>query len=478
MSLLEAAQQKLDDMASNPRGISRASNTSNVWNPLKPLPEVTAASATDFPFDGLGPLLGPAAKSIADDVQAPDALAGGSVLACAALAVQPHANVAMPHGQQSPLSLFVLSSGESGDRKSATDRVAGEPIESYRREQARQHAADLQEFERDRASRPKGEGEAERPLAKSLTIGKATVEGLMAMLKGQSHIGLFTAEGGELLGGHSMREERRTAGLAWFLKAWGGEALDTLTKGDGLCVLVERRVSIHALVQPILLRSLLSDPLAQGQGFLSRCLIAEPRTLAGSRLFKACDPSQSPAVQRYHAAIQRMLSRPAPTVPGDFELQPRRLGMSPEASALWIEFYNEIEVRQADGAELHGARAFSSKTAEHAARIAGVVEMIGNPSAHEIGIDAMAGAIEVATFYLNEHLRLTGVSAEHRRLTQLHALWNWMQERGSRVSRDDVLQRSPNQLRKLKASGLNDLLNELAERNYIRAAGSGWEVRP
>ncbi len=146
--------------------------------------------------------------------------------------------------------------------------------------------------------------------------------------------GVFTGEGGELLGGHSLREDRRSAGLAWFLKAWGAETLDTLTRGDGLSILLGRRVSMHAMVQPVLLRGLLIDPLAQGQGFLARCLVSEPGTLAGTRLFKAGNPAEAPAVKAYHAAMRHLLSMQARVNGhGDgYELQTRPLGPSVPAA--------------------------------------------------------------------------------------------------------------------------------------------------
>lgn len=449
------------------------------WHELEPLPDVAKTAPQPFPFHGLGKLLGDAARSIAQGVQAPDALAGGSVLASAALAAQSHADILMPHGQRAPLSVFVVTGALSGDRKTATDAVASLPAEEHRREQARQHAVELAQFEQDRAERQKGEAEAVKPVARSLTIGKATVEGLHALLRCQSHIGIFTGEGGELLGGHSLREDRRSAGLAWFLKAWGAETLDTLTRGDGLSILLGRRVSMHAMVQPVLLRGLLIDPLAQGQGFLARCLVSEPGTLAGTRLFKAGNPVEAPPVRAYHAALRNLLSRRARVQShGDgCELDTRSLGMSPEAAALWIEFYNQIELEQAAGEELQGARAFASKAAEHAARIAGVIQVVTDPDAIEVPLETMAGAIEVTSFYISEHVRLTGAGTEDRHTALLRTLLAWMQERG-RIAHKDLLQRAPNPVRVLKAEGINPLLLELSARGYIRRNRDSWEVRP
>ena len=447
--------------------------------PLDPLPEQIVSLPQRFPFYGLGELLGSAARSIAEGVQAPDALAGGSVLASAALAAQSHADVVMPHGQRSPLSVFVMTGALSGDRKTATDAVANRPAEDHRREQARLHVHALQAFDKSRAERPRSDQQETPPVAQSLTIGKATVEGLHAMLRGQSHIGLFSGEGGELLGGHSLRQDRRSAGLAWFLKAWGAETLDTLTRGDGLSILLGRRVSLHVMVQPVLLRALLVDPLAQGQGFLARCLVAEPETLAGSRLFKAGDPTEAPAVKTYHAAMRHLLSKPAAVNKhGDgHELEPRPLGMSTDAAALWIEFYDQIERDQSDGGALCAARAFASKGAEHAARIAGIVQIVINPDAAEISLETMSGAIAVASFYIGEHVRLTGAGIEDHRLARLHALRDWLIAHGPVVPNSDVLQLTPRALRDLKVEGLRPLLDELAQRGYIRAAGKSWEVK-
>jgi putative DNA primase/helicase len=449
------------------------------WPELDPLPDAIETTPDAFPFHGLGNLLGDAARAIAEGVQAPDALAGGSVLASAALAAQGHADIQMPHGQRAPLSLFIITGALSGDRKSATDAVANMPAEEYRRQQARQHAIELEQYERDKAERKKGEPEPVCPAARSLTIGKATVEGLHMMLRNQSHIGLFTGEGGELLGGHSLREDRRSAGLAWFLKAWGAETLDTLTRGDGLSILLGRRVSLHAMVQPVLLRGLLVDPLAQGQGFLARCLVSEPGTLAGTRKFKLGDPADAPAVKRFHKAMDELLAKKCPVHQhGDgHELAPRVITFTCDASALWIEFYDEVEAEQANGGQLQGARAFASKAAEHAARIAGIITIVENPDATEVSAEAMSGAILVTSFYISEHIRLTGAGIEDRHNGLLRMLAEWIASRG-RVEHKQLLQQAPNKVRLLQAKGIKPLLDELVKRGYIRVDGKHWENRP
>ncbi|GHC96699.1 hypothetical protein GCM10007320_50890 [Pseudorhodoferax aquiterrae] len=460
--------------------VEAAAQVAGGWPVLDPLIDDQPTMPDAFPFHAMGPVLGDAARAIAHDVQAPDSLAGGSVLAAAGLASSPLANVVMPHGQRSPLSVFVLTGAGSGDRKSAVDAVACHEIEETRKQQARDYSAQLANYEEDMAAR-KGSKEPEpaKPAPKSITTGNATIEGICKLLKFQSSVGVFSAEGGEMLGGHSLRDDKRSSGLAFFLKGWSGESLDSLRGGEGLTVLLGRRMSMHVLVQPVLLRQLLCDPLAQGQGLLARCLIAEPQTLAGHRQYRQVNPHENEAVVVYNARIRHLLETPPTYWPeGDgYELKPRDMHLSMDATRLWIAFYNLIEAQQADGKELDGARPFASKAAEHAARIAGIITLATTPDAKTIDEKAMDGAIQLTGFYLSEHLRLTGSGRQDRQQSELRTLLEWMQKYDRPLlSKKDVLQKSPRSLGR-KAPRLNPLLEELARRGYIREAGKDWEVR-
>ena len=427
--------------------LNAAQPVSGGWPLLDPLPEEEPTSADTFPFRALGPILGAAALAIAQDVQAPDSLAAGSVLAAAGLASSPLASVVLPHGQRSPLSVYVVTGAGSGDRKSAVDAVACHEIEETRKQQARDYSKEMENYDADMAAR-KGSKDAEplKPAPKSITTGNATIEGICKLLKFQSSIGVFSAEGGEMLGGHSMRDDRRSSGLAFYLKGWSGESLDSLRGGEGLTVLLGRRISMHILVQ--LLKELLCDPLAQGQGLLARCLIAEPHSLAGHRPYRQVNPLENPDVVVYNQRIRRLLETPPSHWPeGDgHELKPRDLHLNQEASRLWIAFYNQIEAMQANGNELEGARPFASKAAEHAARIAGIIALVADPSITIIDAEAMDGAIQITGFYLAEHLRLTGVGRQQRQDGNLRELLAWLQREGPQIPKKDVLQKSPRRL--------------------------------
>jgi hypothetical protein len=201
--------------------------------------------------------------------------------------------------------------------------------------------------------------------------------------------------------------------------------------------------------------------------------------LAGTRLFKAANPNEAPAVRTYHSTLRHLLSLPSRFHGyGDgCELDNRQIGMSVEAAALWIEFYNAIEVKQAADSELQGARAFASKAGEHAARVAGVVAVINDPGATRICEATMAGRSTWCPSTWANMSRLTGATLDDKRAASLRTLLAWIQARG-RVPHKDLLQRAPNQVRVLKAAGINPLLDELCERGYMRRRGDSWESRP
>jgi Protein of unknown function (DUF3987) len=100
------------------------------------------APATPFPVEALGKVLGNAAKAIQDRTQAPMAIGAQSVLATAALAVQGHANVLLPTRQKRPLSLYMITIAESGERKTSCDLEATWPIERYEERLREEHDAE------------------------------------------------------------------------------------------------------------------------------------------------------------------------------------------------------------------------------------------------------------------------------------------------------------------------------------------------
>ena len=100
------------------------------------------------------------------------------MLAAASLAVQPLANAMLPHGQRSPLSVFVITGAGSGDRKSAVDAVACQEVEEVRKDQARAHAKEMQKYEAEMGERKPKDPTPTKPAPQSITTANATIEGI------------------------------------------------------------------------------------------------------------------------------------------------------------------------------------------------------------------------------------------------------------------------------------------------------------
>jgi Protein of unknown function (DUF3987) len=200
--------------------------------------------------------------------------------------------------------------------------------------------------------------------------------------------------------------------------------------GDGVTLLNGRRFALHIMVQPEAAQAFLSDSLLRSQGLLSRILIASPPTMAGTRFYKSADEHDSSSIRAYSRVIGRLLEMPWPLADGKRnELLPRVLRISSDAQEVWREFYNRIESRSGPGSELAVVREFAGKAAEHAARIAGVLAIVADPGAQEIGADTMRNAAALVEWYVGESQRLAAAAMTDPRIARAQRLLEWARAR-------------------------------------------------
>jgi hypothetical protein len=419
--------------------------------PIPLIPEL--APAAPYPVGALGTVLGEAAVSIARKVQCPIEIAAQSVLAVASLAAQAHADVLMPFGQTRPLSLFLFSIALSSDRKTSADYEALTPIRERERELGDQYGYDLEQArmcqaawqgERKKIEADKKLGYEERierlkrlgrepdlPLHPILTAPEPTVEGLMKMWpNAPAALGLFSAEGGQLIGGHSMSDDNRLKTAAAYSDLWDGRPVRRVRAGDGVTLLNGRRFALHIMVQPEAAQAFLSDSLLRSQGLLSRILIAAPQTMAGQRFYKSADDNDSNSIRAYSRIIRRLLEMPLPLADGRRnELLPRVLRCSSDAVEVWREFHDHIEGRSGPSSELAAVREFAGKAAEHTARIAGVLAIVADAGAQEISADTMRDATALVEWYVGESQRLAAAAMTDPRIARAQRLLEWTRAR-------------------------------------------------
>lgn len=449
----------------------------------RPLPP-----AEPYPLDALGSILGAATKRIHEVVQAPPELCGQAVLAAASLATQAHANVEMD-GRIEPLSLWCVTIAESGERKSGVYDQALKAHADYQRDLVSMHNDEYKAYKRElmayeTACKQSTKGgktgatkesiyqaisdhgdEPEAPLLPVILMQEPTLEGVHKLMeKGNPSIGLFSDDGAEFLGGHAMNKDNRAKSAAGFSKLWDRGEFSRVRAGDGAGQFYGKRMALHLMIQPVIAESVLNDEVLSGQGFLARCLLAYPASRIGQRQYQAIDLSADPAMMRYWGRMAELLRIPPPLATKTRnQLDPRRLYLDAEARKAWIGLHDAIE--SATPTAYVNVKAWASKGAAQALRIAGVLTLAENPVAASIGADAIVRAGRLVDYYMSEAARLAGVAMIPPDVKNAELLHKWAVDRRKAYFHSrEVINSGPNPLR----------TKDIFDRAVGQLARAGW----
>ncbi len=457
-------------------------------------PEQSAQAA--YPVEALGALLGGAVMATSSLAFVPHSMAAQSILAACALAVQPHFNIKLPTGQERPTTLFLVSVAESGDRKSTSDDEAMSPIREYERELEEIHQREvanaalqqsawdeakkaatqraktrgrdaLEEAYRELGPRPEG------PTEPTIIVRTGSTQGLLKRINfTRPSLGLMSDEGGSWLGGFGMTEDNRLMTISTLSDFWDGKTIQTMTSGEGFMALRGRRLAFHLMIQPILAGRLLGNAEAQGQGFLSRLLVSQPESLAGTRLVVVDAPPNIEAInqlQAYKERLSRVIRATLPVEPGTNILQPRCLTMSRQAQLMWWEFYNSIESRLGADGDLQSVKGFVGKLPEMAARIAAnLLAFERGMSAEELDAETLARGIAIAQFYLSEALRLFGAQTVEQIYVDARLVSQWIKDKWPEnlISVSAISSKGPSFVRN-RSDYIRDIIALLVRHNHL-----------
>jgi len=444
----------------------------------RPIPE-----AEDYPVRALGRVLGAITKDAIDVIKTPISMTAQSFLAGGTIAVQGIANVGL-HGGNIPLCEFFLAIGESGERKSGVDKFAKFPHSEWQKDQLEQFKTDSRLFKNDiegyEKRRKQAVNEGSRfdevpppaPRIPLVFCEDPTFEGLYKLLDtGLPSVGLFSDDGGRMLGGHAMNSENRLKTVASLSKLWDGASIDRVRSGDGAGVLYGRRCSVNLLVQHGVADTFLNDNVSEDQGILSRFLITRPESTKGGRFYNDTNLYESKAFLEYKATVKKLINRwNWDRESGELKL--RTLHLSPEAKQLWIKFHDLVERQQAPDQPYRQISAFASKSAEHAARLAGIVQLIDYPDSKEISGEYMRHGIELADFYLGEALRMKSVASLPEEIINAEKLLDWLKNNGlKQIYSVKVYHEGPASIR-TKAKAL-PVLKLLEDHGYLTPVDPG-----
>ena len=473
-----------------------ASLRTSLPQPLPLLPDLEAAAP--YPLQALGELLGGAVTAIVDAVQVPDALAAQSVLTAAAMAAQAHGN-AQRAGQLIPLALFGLTVAESGDRKSAADKLALRAHQARQRDLLENYKAEAKEYRNQRDAyqkartaildKAKGDPDAvaaelgrlqepSEPPLPFIMAEEPTLEGLQkSLLRGHASQGLFSDEGGQFFGGYASKPENMLKSVAGLSKLWDGAPITRTRAAEGESASRSGcRLSAHLMIQPIVAQEVLGNSVMQGQGFLARFLIAWPQSLAGSRFYRDADPAKDARLYRYWQRMAYLLAL-EPQQDEHGELAPPILNLEPQALAAWIIEHDVIEAALGHGGDLQEIKPTAAKGGENLLRIAGVLAVVESVGSITLPIVERAGVL--MRWYLAEALRLTNPAKTEPHLVLAQRLLDWLCSNGWQSFDARALQREGPRFVRKSATQRDALLAVLTGHHQLLTCdGKQFRINP
>jgi hypothetical protein len=317
----------------------------------------------------------------------------------------------------------------------------------------------------------------------NIMLGNATLQGLFRTFAfgGQSSLSLFSDEGGEFLGGYSMKLENRLSSLAGLSKFWDGDTQTYTLRGTEKKpeTLVARncRLAVHLQGQSVAMQPFLSDRMARGQGTLARFLIHKPISTIGTRVTtveKWRKPSDTEAMQAFSQRLRERIQAAHMFWEDGETIKRFGLCLTDAATAVLVDYYNGLETSLAPGAPLYGLSDLANKNHENAARIAGTLAAFGGRD----GVDEkdMQAGCDIAGYYLSETVRLACLAPKEEGLMDALVIARWLNERGGRESNTNLNNGLPSHLRRKKAR--EKPMQMLEEAGWVRKAGTDWELSP
>lgn len=485
----------------------------NDWLAPEPLTESSLSAA--YPLEVLPDLIQKAVKEVVDVVKCPPALAACSALSTMAVAGQGVANI-QPHKglKPSPLSLFILSIGESGERKTTADKHFSPVLtqwESYQEKELKkalaQYQAELKSWNRQKIGTERSiekatekgdaqsimtltsklvgleQAEPEKVLAPCLVLEDTTAQATAYDLAHTwPSAGILSDEAGVVFGGHSMKSDNIAHNLATLNKLWDGSSQKINRRGEGGSFKVEHcRLSLGLAIQPSVIRAFYeaSGSIARGSGFFARFLLAHPNSTQGTRFLSIEEASaerhgQHTHLNLFYARLHQLLEQSYQNGKGGALDELPTLTLSQEAREVWVQYHNDVEHELRTGGDMQDYKDIASKSADNAARIAGLFHLFnGGDILDDVQADTLQAACRLAGWHLYEARRFFGEIALPEELNNAVMLDQWLVDYCKKHNTDHIgkttaLQRVPNKLRN-KAT-LEDALNTLEQAHRIRRA--------
>ena len=462
-----------------------------IWGTPEPLAN-DPSKPTPYPIEAFNGLLKHVVKAIAHYSQVPDAMAGQCVLGALAHMGQRFIDAPMGHGHM-PTSLILITEGESGSGKTQAMGLTHFKIKEYERQQYTIYLDNLAAWDSDKAGL-KGKELAQflednpKPQNPKTLFDDATIEPILdRFISGEMNNASWTTdEAGQFFNGHTMTGDTAGSALSALTKLWSDGEVSRLRSQKSAYATPQTdahsvRMTLLLQGQRVVLEQALTDPLMNGQGFLARALIACPPDLRGHRVWDDAkrrndSPYDNPHLIEYWSRCQSLLDPLPANEPTTAQGQPQRIKMqwADGAEQVFCSHMQGIENRQANGQTLEYLKAYASRMAENASRIASLMAFFDGRKI--ITIDDITRAFMLVEYSTAERLRYldatpTGEQNDSEKLSS----WLVDKARGKNppmLNRTDAYNGAPKPMRKNNKVLQNELDN-LESMGHIRQMEDG-----
>lgn len=359
------------------------------------------------------------------NVQAPRGLVLMNLLTVMALSAQARFDVKLPGGPIVPTSLMLLAIADSGERKTAVEKILLKPVRAYQAEREIEYVRQLSEWhvktliwEEQRKSiltefRKKiiskfqcekdllhlEEEKPQRPKRPKLLYEDATPEALFSGLAVDVPVGgLISSEGGSILNGRGFRD------LEKHNSAWSGAPILIDRKSGDSFDINWLRLTVSMQVQnaPFLKYMRRLGEQSRGIGTWARFLVFEPLSYKGYRHSSDSDKSWTES-EYFSSKIKEQLSFIDGFI-GCREVKRSTLEFTPKASDAFLCIANQIEKEMRPGFRFSQATDHASKLAENIARVSALFHVFSGEQGG-ISCESLKMAINVCIYSSRAFMR-------------------------------------------------------------------------
>ena len=452
-----------------------------------------SSTPTPYPINAFTGLLIEVIEAVAHYAQVPLAMAGNCVLGVLADIGQRFIDAPMGHGHM-PASLILITEGESGSGKTQAMSLTHCTIEAHERQQYERYLQDLKIWESDKVGLKGAElkeylSNTPKPTNPKTIFDDATIEPILdKFVDGEiRNASWSTDEAGQFFNGHTMKGDT------------AGNALGAITKlhSNGRASRQRSQKSAHATPrtdaydvrmtlllqgQRVILEPALTDPLMNGQGFLARALIACPEDLRGKRVWNDeqrnnDNPYDNPHLIEYWSRCHALLDPLSASQLNDSTGMPQRIKIqwkNDHTKQVFNNLAQGIENRQANGQALAYLKAYASRMAENASRIASLIAFF--EKRETITADDITRAFLLVEYSTSERLRYLNATPSCEQ-NDSEKLSGWLvdkarDKKSHKLNRTYIANNSPNPMRK-NTKLLQIELDKLESSKHIRQEMEG-----